>query len=163
MLRLIEALAERILPAPIHRALMPLAHRIRHRWRRFSGQPIAGVSVLLTNDAGEVLLLRHSYGPNVWGLPGGGLKRAESPEDCARREVREELGIVLCEVKAIGTLEEELSGAPHTAHLIAATTRETPRPDGREVVEARFFAPGALPYALGDVTQRRIEAWRTRA
>lgn len=151
-----------LLPAPVHRALMPLAHRVRHRWRKLSGRPFAGVSVVVTNFAGDVLLLRHSYGPKVWALPGGGLKRGEDPTTCARREVFEELGLELGAIEAIGTLEEELSGAPHTAHLFHATCNKRPQPDEREVIEARYFPSHSLPEPLGDVTRRRIEAWRAR-
>lgn len=139
---------------------MPLAHKVRHRWRRWAKRPIAGVTTIILNSAGEVLLLRHSYGPEVWGLPGGGMKPGEDPAECARREVREELGLTLSEVTPIGTLEETLSGAPHTAHLFAATTDAEPEPDRREVLEARFFRADALPEPLGKVTRRRIEAWR---
>ena len=35
--------------------------------------------------------------PNMWELPGGGREGDESPFDCARREVYEELGIHLTE------------------------------------------------------------------
>lgn len=45
---------------------MPIAHRVRHRWRVWRGVPIAGVSVVITNLYGDVLLLKHSYGPDVW-------------------------------------------------------------------------------------------------
>jgi 8-oxo-dGTP diphosphatase len=33
--------------------------------------------------------------PGLWDLPGGGREGGESPEDCALRETREELGLVL--------------------------------------------------------------------
>lgn len=151
-----------ILPAALHRALLPLAHRARHRWRQLTRAPIAGVSVVVTNLAGDVLLLRHSYGPRVWALPGGGMKRGEDPADCARREVREELGIELGSVDLVACIEEVLSGAPHTAHLFHSTCNKRPVPDGREVIEARFFPSHSLPEPLGKVTRRRIEAWRGR-
>jgi ADP-ribose pyrophosphatase YjhB (NUDIX family) len=150
------------LPAPIHRALLPLAHFLRHHWRRLRRQPIAGVSVIVTNLGGDVLLLKHSYGPDVWSLPGGGLGRGEDPLEAARREVREELGIELTRIEAIGTLEEVLSGSPHTAHLFAATCDRQPQPDGREVVVARFFPSHSLPEPLGKTTRARIVAWRAR-
>lgn len=150
------------LPASLHRALLPLAHVLRHRWRRWRKVPIAGVSVIVTNLSGDVLLLKHSYGPDVWGLPGGGLGRGEDPLEAARREVREELGIELARIEAIGTLEEMLSGSPHTAHLFAATCDRQPRPDGREVVVARFFPSHSLPEPLGKTTRARIAVWRAR-
>ena len=149
-----------VLPARLHRALLPLAHNLRHRWRRWRGTQFEGVSVVVTNLSGDVLLLRHSYGPKVWALPGGWLKRGEDPEACARREVMEELGLALAQVTALGTLEEELSGAPHTAHLFHAVCDARTRPDGREVIEARFFPSHSLPEPLGRVTRLRIEAWR---
>ena len=149
-------LIERLVPARVQRALMPLAHRVRHRWRRWRGVPIAGVNLVLTNAAGEILLLRHSYGPKVWALPGGGLKPGEDPAAAARREVDEELGVSLDGLETIGTLEERLSGVPHTAHLFTAMCDRQPEPDGREVIEARFFALQSLPDRLGDISKRRI-------
>jgi ADP-ribose pyrophosphatase YjhB (NUDIX family) len=151
-----------LLPASLHRALLPLAHRIRHAWRRWRKAPIAGVSVIVTNLGGDVLLLKHSYGADVWALPGGGLGRGEDPVAAARREVREELALELTRIEAIATLEEELSGSPHTAHLFAATCDQHPRPDGREVTEARFFPSHSLPEPLGRTTRSRIAAWKAR-
>jgi ADP-ribose pyrophosphatase YjhB (NUDIX family) len=152
----------RLIPAPLHRALLPLAHRLRHYWRRWRKAPIAGVSVVITNITGDVLLLKHSYGPDVWGLPGGGLARGEDPVDAARREVREELGIELARIEPVATLAEVLSGAPHTAHLFAGTCDQRPQPDRREVTEARFFPSHSLPEPLGQHTRARIAAWRAR-
>ena len=153
-------LIERLLPAPIHRAVLPLAHKVRHRWRKWRGVPIAGVSVAITNAQGELLLLRHSYGPKVWALPGGGLKPGEDPQECAAREVMEELGITLSGLRKVAQLEEQISGSPHTAYLFAANTSAVPAPDEREVIQAHFFAHDALPEPLGPVTARRIAAWK---
>lgn len=162
MLYLIERLAKALLPASLHRALMPVAHWVRHRWRRLFKLPLCGVSVVIHNTSGEILLLRHSYGPDLWALPGGGLNRGEHPEECARREVREEIGLTLGSLQSFASLDEELSGSRHTAHLFTAVCEAQPRPDGREVVEARFFAVDALPERMGRVTKRRIEAWQRR-
>jgi len=150
------------LPASLHRALLPLAHVVRHRWRRWRKAPIAGVSVIVTNLTGDVLLLKHSYGPDVWGLPGGGLGRGEEPMEAARREVREELGMELARIEPIGTLEEVLSGSPHTAHIFTAVCDRQPQPDLREVIEARFFPSHSLPEPLGRHTRTRIAVWRGR-
>lgn len=162
MLHLIASFAERALPRSAHRALLPWAHRVRHRWRRFRGTPLAGVSVVLTNLSGDVLLVRHSYGPDVWSLPGGGLKPGENPEECARREIAEEVGIVVSAVHSLGTIEEVISGSPHTAHLFSTVCNTHPSPDQREVLDARFFPSHSLPEPLGETTRRRIEIWRQR-
>ncbi len=152
----------KLVPAPLHRALLPLAHDVRHRWRRWRRVPIAGVSVIVTNISGDVLLLKHSYGPAVWALPGGGLRRGEDPLACARREVQEELGVTLARIEPVAVIEEVLSGSPHTAHVFTGVCDRQPRPDRREVLEARFFPSHSLPEPLGRTTRDRIAAWKAR-
>lgn len=150
------------IPAPLHRGMMPYAHKVRHYWRRWRGRPIVGAAVVVTNAAGEVLLLRHSYGPPVWALPGGGIGAREDPMAAAKRELAEELEVVPISMVALGTLEERISGSHHIGHLFAATTDEMPKPDGREVLEAQFFPPNALPENTGRISRSRLEAWADR-
>ncbi|MEM9310791.1 MAG: NUDIX domain-containing protein [Pseudomonadota bacterium] len=150
------------LPAPVHRALLPIAHSLRHRWRVWRGTPLRGCSVVITNLSGDVLLLRHSYGPQGWALPGGGIGRVEAPEAAARREVQEELGLSPSTWETLGVCEEEISGSPHTAYLFTAMADAHPKPDGREVLEARFFPSHSLPEPLGQLTRNRLDIWRKR-
>jgi len=152
----------RLIPAPIHRALLRLAHDFRHRYRAWRKQPIIGCSVVVTDYQGSILLLRHSYGPPVWSLPGGGIKGGETPEQAARREVMEELRIELGDLLALGIVEEQISGSPHTSHLFEAVASVGPRPDQREVVDARFFPGHSLPEPQGELTRRRLAIWRER-
>lgn len=150
------------LPAPLHRALLPIAFRIRHRWRQWRKTQIRGCAVVITNLSGDVLLLRHSYGPDVWSLPGGGMSAGEDPEMAARREIKEELALTLGEVEALGTLDEEVSGSPLTSYIFTSVAKTMPQPDGREVIEARFFPSHSLPEPLGRMTRARIALWRQR-
>lgn len=150
------------LPAKLHRWLLPIAHKLRHRWRRWRGAPLKGCSVVITNLSGDVLLLRHSYGPDEWSLPGGGIGAREDPEAAARREIREELALDLGTVEALGEFKEVVSGSPHTAYLFTSVASAHPEPDGREVIEARFFPSHSLPEPLSPLTRSRLEAWRQR-
>lgn len=159
MLSLIEKTAQALLPAKLHRVLLQLAHKVRHRWRKWRKVPINGISVIVTNAAGEIMLLWHSYGPKAWGLPGGGMSAGEDPEDCARRELREEVGLEVEKLEKLGVLNETLSGSPHTSHVFTAQVSQTPKPDGREILEARFFAADALPELLSRNVPRRLAMW----
>lgn len=150
-----------LIPAPLHRALLPLAHRIRRRWRAWRKVPLAGCSVIVTRTDRAVLLVRHSYGSGDWSLPGGGLGRGEAPEAGARRELAEELGLIADRMHAVATLEETISGSPHTAHLFHCISDDPPRIDAREIVEARFFAFDSLPQPLSSITRRRLDLWRS--
>lgn len=149
-----------LIPRSLHRALLPIAHRVRHRWRKLTRTRLAGVSVFVTDFEGKLLLVRHSYGPGGWALPGGGMGLREDPEDAARREIAEEVGCALEGVRVLQQSEETISGSPHTSWLIAARTRDRPRPDRREVIEARFFPTHSLPEPLTPLTRTRIAAWR---
>lgn len=152
----------RLIPPPLHRAALRLAHAARHRWRKLVKAPLAGVSVLVLDLEGRLLLVRHSYGPGGWALPGGGMGRGEEPLDAARREVREEVGCALERVEVVEQIAETISGSPHTAWLVAGRTQDHPRPDRREVIEARFFPLHSLPEPLTPLTRKRVEAWKTR-
>ena len=51
------------------------------------------VGVVLVNSAGEIFLIKNWLGDGSWRLPGGGIKRGESSEVAASRELAEEIGV----------------------------------------------------------------------
>ena len=51
-----------------------------------------GTFAWVTDDDGQLLLVRHDYGPRAWALPGGTIDIAEPPDAAVVREVREETG-----------------------------------------------------------------------
>jgi 8-oxo-dGTP pyrophosphatase MutT (NUDIX family) len=55
-------------------------------WAKAS-KGIAAAGVIL-NSHGHVLLVKHSYGPLNWELPGGAAERDESPPDIRPRSPR---------------------------------------------------------------------------
>ncbi len=63
-----------------------------------------GVGVMLQRD-GKVLLgmRKGAHGADRWSFPGGHLEKGETIEQCARREVREETGLEIVDVKYLFT------------------------------------------------------------
>jgi len=143
-----------LIPAPAHRALLRIGYRARRWWWRWRRPELRGVAVIALDSEGRVLLVRLSYGPPVWSLPAGGRGRGEDPAEAARREFAEELGGELGEMRLLETSSEPLHGASDTVHLFAGWVAGEVLPDGREVIEARFFARDALPERL----EKRVRA-----
>lgn len=54
-----------------------------------------GAHVLVTDDAGRILVVRTTYLGPGWMLPGGRIERGETPHDGAARETREETGLTV--------------------------------------------------------------------
>lgn len=144
----------------LHRAALRVAHKLRHRWRRLRKVPLEGVTMIARDVHGDLLLVRLSYAESGWSFPGGGRNRGESMEDAARRELLEETGCEARSLRLAGLMEEVVSGSPHTAHIYTCITADRPQPDGREVVEARFFPSHSLPHPMTPRTQARLQFWR---
>lgn len=51
-----------------------------------------GAHGVITNEQGDILLVKASYGALTWGLPGGGIDPGETGYDSIIRECKEELG-----------------------------------------------------------------------
>lgn len=108
---------------------------------------VVGVSGVVTDERERVLLQRHRFWrPGSWGLPGGYAEHGETLEQALQREVREESGY---EIEVEGLLRVT-SGyrlrmeVAFRARIVGGTARVDPK----EVLEARFFEPDALPEGL---------------
>ena len=62
--------------------------------RTYMDYPGVGIGVYVRKDGKVLMGLRKGrYAPGDWCAPGGKMEMNESPEECARRETREEAGI----------------------------------------------------------------------
>jgi 8-oxo-dGTP pyrophosphatase MutT (NUDIX family) len=104
----------------------------------------------VSDDRGRVLFVRHTYGDRAsWEIPGGGRRRREAPEMTVRREMREELGIELVDLRAVGELETMGGHKQTLLHCFAATTGGVPiRLAAAEIAQARWAPPDVPPRPL---------------
>lgn len=107
-------------------------------------QPTFNVSVagIITDDNGHVLLLNHLLRPHSgWGLPGGFIKFGEQPEAAFRRELREETGIDLRDVRLLKTRTFKR----HVEILFTAKSSGKGTVSSREILDLEWFAPDDIP------------------
>jgi 8-oxo-dGTP pyrophosphatase MutT (NUDIX family) len=151
-------------PSPWRRrlrhAFLSLPRGIRNRVVRVATPNYTLGAVVLLRDSDEkLLLLRQPPGPG-WTLPGGLLDRFEVPHAAALRELAEETGIRLeaadlrpAAPNAVVATRAQQVDCVFTATVdSAAVALEI---DPAEVIEARWFTPGALP-ALTPPTARLL-------
>ena len=136
-------------------------HRVRHLALRVLHLKTRGVKVMAFNPAGELLLIRNTYGhSHLFMLPGGGIERRETPAEAAARELNEETGLRADRLEARSTHRSHAEGRRDTIYLFTALATDTPKPCGIEVEEARFFPLDALPDNISAATTRRIAEYR---
>jgi len=63
--------------------------------------PIVTVGALVFNAAGQVLLVQTQKWSNLWGIPGGKIKYGETSPEALRREVREETGLEIDDLRFV--------------------------------------------------------------
>jgi ADP-ribose pyrophosphatase YjhB (NUDIX family) len=124
--------------------------------RLFRGVTL-GVRGLVLNEAGEVLLVEHTY-MRGWYLPGGGVERGETTEQAVIRELQEEAG-----VKVIGRPRLLAIHANHRVfrgdHVLlyrVEAWEPCAAADQGEINAVGWFAPDQLPEAVSPGTRRRI-------
>ena len=153
----------RLIPAPLHRLGLRAAHGLRRRWWRLAQVRLQGSRVLAFDALGQLLLIRHSYGSGSWMLPGGGIGRREDPQAAALRELAEEVGLTLVNPRCFAVEDEPLYGTINRVHLFTGRAEGVLAIDGREIIEAAYFAPDALPADLSPALARGLPDWLGQA
>jgi len=114
---------------------------------------------VLTDDAGRVLLVRHTYGRLNWEIPGGLAMPGETLDETARRELLEETGLEVGTLQLTGLYLEpghDLGTMLHGAFRAGLPPGAVARPTSDEIGELGWFHPTNLPGPISDFTERRI-------
>lgn len=117
------------------------------RWltRRFQVSFTASAAGLVKNESGQVLLLNHVLRPRSgWGMPGGFLNKGEQPEAALRREIREETGLELTDIRLarIRTMQR------HLEIVFVAKSLGEASVQSREITELAWFDLDSMPYEM---------------
>ena len=109
------------------------------------------VRVIVYRDDGDILLVKNRFSRQEWALPGGGVNRNESYEQAAVREVLEEIGLRVHNLRYLGKANSHESYAKFSVRVFAAHASDYDIKCNFEIMEARWFNRDYLPkeyYAL---------------
>jgi ADP-ribose pyrophosphatase YjhB (NUDIX family) len=135
----------------------PFARPLFFFWSRLTRAKTLGVRVLVQDEAGRVLLVRHTYLEGWW-LPGGGVDPHETVGEAAVRELHEEAGLIALsrpEIISVHSNEQFFPG-DHVLIFRVADYETGERTSLHEIAEVGFFALDALPDDLNRGTRARL-------
>ena len=109
------------------------------------------VRVIVYRDDGDILLVKNRFSRQEWALPGGGVNRNESYEQAAVREVLEEIGLRVHNLRYLGKANSHESYAKFSVRVFAAHASNCDIKCNFEIMEAWWLNMNYLPkeyYAL---------------
>jgi len=116
-------------------------------------EPNVGVGIIITHND-QVLLMKRKglHGQGTWSTPGGHLDFGETPEQCAVREAKEEVGLDVVDIRfraVTNDVFEEAGRHYITIWMEGRTTSNDPMIAAEdEVAEIGWFAWDSLPDPL---------------
>ncbi|GAA4808397.1 NUDIX hydrolase [Streptomyces ziwulingensis] len=149
----------RRLLARLWRALRPVQNRLM--WF-VNAKVVVGVTGVVRDDEGRVLLLRHRMWPpgRQWGLPSGYAHKGEDFRQTVVREVKEEtdLDVVAGRLVMLNSgLRNRRLEVAYEARLLGGELRIDPM----EILEARWCRPDELPEDIQPVCHPLIQGETT--
>jgi ADP-ribose pyrophosphatase YjhB (NUDIX family) len=126
-------------------------------WWRFRRPATLGVRALICDEAGRVLLVRHTYSKG-WHLPGGGVESRETAVDAVVRETAEEGGVEATAAPMLIGFYANHANFPndHIALYRFGAWRACEPKAGNEIAEHCFFPRDAPPDGTTAGTRRRL-------
>ncbi len=137
--------------------LSPVLTPFFRAWWRLRRPATLGVRALVCDDAGRILLVRHTYSKG-WHLPGGGVERGETAVDAIVREAAEEGGVEATAAPTLIGFYANHANFPNdhiTLYRFDGWRPCAPKA-GEEIAARGFFARDALPEGTSGATQRRL-------
>lgn len=122
--------------------------------------------IVLTDETDpKILLIQRGNEPfkGCWAFPGGFMNMDETTEQCARRELKEETGLEIGEIKQVGAysaVDRDPRGRTVTVAYITHVPQILPVTGLDDAAEAKWWPINALPPLAFDHAQILRDALR---
>ena len=120
---------------------------------------------LIFNEKDELLIVKTSY-KNYWSIPGGVIEENESPRQGCIREIKEEIGLEINNIKFLCvdyTKADENKDKDESLQFIFSGGKLTDKEiknikmDGKEIVDFDFVLPEKATELLGGITRSLVK------
>jgi 8-oxo-dGTP diphosphatase len=140
--------------------------RIDHKKRKvcpvcryvFYHNPVPACGVVIEKE-GKILLVKRKYNPykGDWSLPAGFMEYDESPQECAIREIKEELNVDIKLDGLFGVYSGKDDPRTHAVLIMYwAEIIDGELKPGDDAEEIRFFAQVEIPANIAFLAHRQI-------
>lgn len=126
----------------------------------------ADAVVITQNEPRKVLLIERGGEPfkGCWAFPGGFMNMDETLEECVVRELKEETGLVVTEVKPIGSysrVDRDPRGRTITIAYLIVVEEELPVKGQDDAKQAKWWPLNKLPELAFDHSKILNDTLRT--
>jgi 8-oxo-dGTP pyrophosphatase MutT (NUDIX family) len=126
---------------------------LRLTWRVRRPLTLGVKGMLVSGD--DIVLVRHTY-QRSWLLPGGKIRRGETPEAALRRELDEELGATLGSVELLCVCSQFLYGKSDHITVFVCRSFTLGKKRDLEIESCELFPMRDLPADTSRGTRRRV-------
>ena len=119
--------------------------------------PVPAAAVIIEKE-GKILLVQRKFNPYAesWSLPSGFMEYNETPQECAKRETKEEAGL---DIKIKNLFDIYLATDDPRTHVVLmvylAAIIQGSLKAGDDAKEVRFFLPSEIPADIAFTAHKR--------
>lgn len=129
-------------------------------------RPGVGIGVIIQNEQGQVLIGKRkgSHSPH-YSIPGGHLENGEAFEEAAKKEIQEETGLIIRNLKLVALTNNLRTYQESGKHYVSITFLCTDYEGTPQVMEPEkceswgWYAPTDLPQPHFDASEMAIDCF----
>jgi len=119
--------------------------------------------MMVFNSRGEILLVQIGYMHKLWVIPGGTLDKGETKENAAKREIFEEIAIMVVNCDYAFTMHHQEQHKKDTVHYFVATSDGNQFViDDEEIIDVGWFGTAVLPEKRTLRIDKALEMYNNR-
>ncbi|MCC7436298.1 NUDIX domain-containing protein [Candidatus Nomurabacteria bacterium] len=131
---------------------------VRLYWKIFNPKTEGSRAIILFEN--KILLVKNINLP-YWTIPGGGINKNETPEQCLYRELKEELGIKVNSVEyQLGQYKSSIEGKRDKIFIFVVRLTSPDFVKQWELDDAKWFLLSQLPENISQAVLRRLTEYK---